>query len=323
MDRQDLEAVSELSLADSCEPLWKQNHIFEPRPVWRITGASFKAKTGVVYLNGHPVEESYRGSATKKKSRLRMPVLTKARSDSRWLIPLGQLPKNYYHWLIEDLPTALRARDTCEVGIPLIGGSQPGYVEDSLRFFGFDEVIRTDKNVHGKNFVLAARANDSGWPNPYDVEYLRTILLDSRGARSEKTPRRFYVTRRNARRAFQNELELEAAMLASGFEVVELELLSFAEQVRLFRNAEIVIGAHGAGLANCVFLSSEATVIELVEPERAIQCFEVLSKIIGFKYWRVLVSNKQRSGSTRIDSYNLQEIADLTGTSLLRAFFSR
>jgi len=47
---------------------------------------------------------------------------------------------------------------------------------------------------------------------------------------------------------------------------VELEEMAFSEQVRLFSQARIVIGIHGAGLANVVFCRPGSVLIE-VDPE--------------------------------------------------------
>jgi Glycosyltransferase 61 len=47
---------------------------------------------------------------------------------------------------------------------------------------------------------------------------------------------------------------------------VELEKMSFSDQVRLFSRAQLVIGIHGAGLANMVFCRPGTTLVE-VDPE--------------------------------------------------------
>ena len=78
-------------------------------------------------------------------------------------------------------------------------------------------------------------------------------------------PRRLYVTREGAgTRRLLNE-EALAGMLGSefGFERVRNESLSLAEQAALYRNAEIVLGPHGAGLTNVVFARKPRALIEL------------------------------------------------------------
>lgn len=52
----------------------------------------------------------------------------------------------------------------------------------------------------------------------------------------------------------------------NGLVVAELESMTFAEQVHLFRGARAIIGIHGAGLANMVFCRPGTTLIE-VDPE--------------------------------------------------------
>ena len=47
---------------------------------------------------------------------------------------------------------------------------------------------------------------------------------------------------------------------------VEAESLSVAEQVQLFSSAEVIIGAHGAGLVNLTFCRPGTIVIEIFSP---------------------------------------------------------
>ena len=47
------------------------------------------------------------------------------------------------------------------------------------------------------------------------------------------------------------------------FTKVALEKLSLSEQIDLFKDSQIIIGVHGAGLTNIVFTSPESTIIEI------------------------------------------------------------
>jgi capsular polysaccharide biosynthesis protein len=60
-----------------------------------------------------------------------------------------------------------------------------------------------------------------------------------------------------------NEAELESALRDRGFVIAEPEHLSVAEQIGLFRSAEIVVGATGAALANTLFLPPDAKLFEI------------------------------------------------------------
>ena len=63
-----------------------------------------------------------------------------------------------------------------------------------------------------------------------------------------------------------------------------LEKKSFLEQVSIFYNAKVVVGAHGAGLANICFSKSKSRIIEIrsSEPGYAYQNreYERIAKIL-------------------------------------------
>ena len=48
-----------------------------------------------------------------------------------------------------------------------------------------------------------------------------------------------------------------------GFEILKLENFDFKEQVYIFKNASIIVSAHGAGLANVCFSKKNCKVIEI------------------------------------------------------------
>ena len=94
------------------------------------------------------------------------------------------------------------------------------------------------------------------------------------------------------RRRIVNEVELVRLLTSRGFEVVRPELLSLAQQARLFAEAEIVVGAHGAAHTNTLF-SRRSVLIELFEPSFFNNCNLMLSRASGHDYWYV---TGERSG---------------------------
>ena len=73
-------------------------------------------------------------------------------------------------------------------------------------------------------------------------------------------------------------------LVLHGFEVVTLSGISFAHQVRLFNEAEIIVGPHGAGFTNAVFAQPGATLIELLSPNWMHGCFWALASACGHRY---------------------------------------
>lgn len=102
----------------------------------------------------------------------------------------------------------------------------------------------------------------------YDISPLITLTLREHPrvlALPRSARRRLYIPRRNVRmRRVVNEAAVEAALVSLGFEIFDSAEYSVREQVDAFRNAEIVVAPHGAGLSNIVFCDRGTPVIEIV-----------------------------------------------------------
>ena len=66
-------------------------------------------------------------------------------------------------------------------------------------------------------------------------------------------------------------------------ENVKLEDLDFAQQVRLFASAVMVIGQHGAGLGNSVWMEPGGTVVELTNRPN-LRHFQKISGGMGHRH---------------------------------------
>jgi hypothetical protein len=85
---------------------------------------------------------------------------------------------------------------------------------------------------------------------------------------------RLYVRRPSLyTRRILNAEELEALVESHGFEVFEPEQHSFADQVRAFASAEVVIGAFGSGLTLSPLLRGQRLMIELLPSMVTDACF--------------------------------------------------
>ena len=102
-------------------------------------------------------------------------------------------------------------------------------------------------------------------------------------------PRRFYIDRRTTRgRPLVNEADLIAALEPLGITPVAVETLAAEAQIDLFRNAELIVAPHGAGLANLVFAQAGCRVIELQSDAYCHWCFRRLAALKEVAYDCVL-----------------------------------
>lgn len=96
------------------------------------------------------------------------------------------------------------------------------------------------------------------------------------------SPRVFISRRKALARRIANEDEVLRVLAPLGFAAYALEGMSFADQVRLFAQAEFIVAPHGAGLMNLAFAGRPA-VVELFG--RHIQpSFSELARGLGFRY---------------------------------------
>ena len=102
---------------------------------------------------------------------------------------------------------------------------------------------------------------------------------------------------------------MEAAEEALAFESVVLEDLSFGAQARLMARTGVLIGVHGAGLTNMLFLPVGAAVVELLPARCAYPLYERAAAALGhlhyFRYVaRVSETRFERTAAARFAGWS-------------------
>ena len=200
---------------------------------------------------------------------------------------------NYFHWVTQALPAidfAMR-REGQHRRTVLVLPKLNAWQEELLRILGY---------AQAKRIVIDQPQAAYAFPHVEFSQYLvgEASFWQSRHARhtyaqlresaviSLSESRKLYVARTDAPgRPLRNEAALIDALGQRGFEIVTPGSLSFTEQIRLFRNAAVVVGPHGAGMTNIVFCDPGAIVYELVPAHYTNACFCNLAHICGLHYW--------------------------------------
>lgn len=194
------------------------------------------------------------------------------------IVLVNYLYGNYYHWITESLGRiTLLGEQNLNDYYFVLDFNAPKFTIDSLiELFSIKpSMIYLKKETRLKvNEVLIpsfpqTRNGLTNGTNIYDPEIIRkTNAISKSKTVSSTTKRNFIISRKKAtqRRMINEELILKKFNHLN-FELVSLEELTFKEQMQLFRNAGIIIGTHGAGLANLIF-SDNPLVIELFPSNR-------------------------------------------------------
>jgi hypothetical protein len=273
----------------------------------------------VLYDRNHPVFESTHGSETIAKMNIRKIVSNQGLIKSLVFIlepPLisDQYVGNeyekifdftydpsgfYYGWLTTMLPKleAYEESELTDSSKILVSDSLTKWARDSLEFLGYNkEELETMNNVNIKirKLFLSSSTSQSNVesigfdPDSGDRRWLREQALSkiNRTQTNGDGPyqSKMYISRSDAStRKVVNEDELLEMIEPLGFESYTLSEMNFDEQIKLFSQADIILGPHGAGFSNMVF-AEDATVMELFKSNDVRPPFFVTSCELGFDY---------------------------------------
>lgn len=260
--------------------------------ILELSDAKFHLPSGVVAVNGfYPAEtllQRYWPHSYQLPGVLRLAVSRGKPVPDGCLLALSHW-WNYYHWVCEILPLALAlaARDAdCRFYVPR---DLPRFASEYLRLLDLDgscTPLETGVYRAATLRVPTVPGYRLNRPSPLNVHRVRAALRATAAAEGSPPRRRIYVSRGDTVfRRVLNERELVDALSGVGFEAVTLGRLAVRDQLRLFSEAEIVVGPHGAGMANLITAPERCRVVELMGDVGNVNPpFLVLSSILGLEY---------------------------------------
>jgi len=190
---------------------------------------------------------------------------------------------NYFHWLVYHIPKAIffkKKYPSLKLLLPELN-SLDSIIVSSLKMIGYsdEQLIRQPgKYVSiGKLFYLSGDQFDPRLIGKIPEKY--SVFGDI-------VPKRLvYISRKKAKwRNVINEQEVVEFLFSLGFDIISMESLSFEEQVRLMSEAIVLVGPHGAGLANMVFSPKGLTIVEFVLPSFPNSDYYSLANCLGHSY---------------------------------------
>lgn len=202
--------------------------------------------------------------------------------------------QNYAHWVTQSIPAiAGYAQDPAfRDGILLLPSALPAGYQRALELarIPLPEIMRVDMNTA----VAIDELVYSSLLLHHDAPCCLSRAVFARMA-SEACPEPppdgwIYVSRADSSaRPMRNEPALQDALAAFGIETVLPGALSVEDQIRKFRGARLVIGAHGAGLGNIVFCRPGTVMYELM-PAHWVDSFVgpsigLFAQTAGMHYW--------------------------------------
>jgi capsular polysaccharide biosynthesis protein len=220
------------------------------------------------------------GILKQEQNSLLINVRTSRREIPRGVLAGTVAPHNWFHWTIDTLPSVYLSQflpeeyDDVPLLLPETGLSRSSWREPLELVIGNRELIPLDSHSY-------SRVSDLIWidsptsPGPVQLEdsslpkyrmhgsamrAYRDHMIRETGLHEKPNPktRRIYLARKQTGHRPYNQRHLADVAANYGFEEIYLEDLSYRESIKVFTEAQYVIGPHGAGWANCLYAGTHA-----------------------------------------------------------------
>jgi len=202
---------------------------------------------------------------------------------------------NYYHWMVEMIP-AIAGYQLCpefSEGVLLLTAAQSiddvmcQSIELATNGLPRARVYAAERTPLALNHLIFSSFIH---PQPHWSRFAGYVYDKMRRQVCPQKPQPFrciYVSRPVALRSpLANEDKLVALLLRFGIEAIDPGTLPLTEQIKIFHEAKLIIGTHGAGLTNVIFSQPGALLYELF-PSVALSnvCYNRLAQGRGVHYW--------------------------------------
>ena len=234
------------------------------------------------------------------------------------------LGKQYYHWNMESLGRlALVDKNELQQYKILIDSDAPNFVSESLQvLFEIDEkniVINKFHKLKVSHALILSypftRDNSTKMTNVYSPTIIRRInRLSKSKSQLQGFQKNIIISRKNAtQRRILNIDVLKRDLPLLNLEVIYLEELSFQDQIQLFRNTNLILSTHGAGLVNLLY-SENPIIIEFFPTNRYNRdafYFYQISAALNFSHSIIEYEAENKQQDLHIEITHLNQITKI------------
>lgn len=264
----------------------------------------------------------------------------KLNDDLIYISLLKEHSINYYHFITEALPRLTIILSILEDNFDikkedftiLIDKGMPTQCKDIIQSMITKNIkikeIDRGSLVNCKKLIYCTPLwlsldNTKYLPNPkkeffvdtYALDIVKNKIVQQVDKKYNIKNNKIYLQRLNNKlRSITNIVEVEKFLYKHNFDFIDTSTLSFEEQVNLFSNAKIIIGASGASFTNMLFMQEDSTVISFYPSAQSTNyyVFQPLSDIANINFIHFLTEPEDYSNSVHGNaSVNINELNKL------------
>jgi capsular polysaccharide biosynthesis protein len=254
------------------------------------------------------VEEFFYGVNRTQLPKTDRTILVDDRDPTPVIIGFNWTCTNYFHWLFQAVASiysivSRHGHSGVRLALPQLSRLQ----EETLERLGLAHLprvlIRPEKQYRFRKVAFASILTARSSLYDQFGAYANALAFARPPARSAHNL--LYVSRQDAEiRRVENEEAIVEMVQRKGFSIVEAGKHSLDEQISIFRNADVVVGPHGAGLTNTMFCPPGTIVYEFMTRQYLNPSYANLAQNLGHEYF---VEIFYRPGSSQTNHW----IADL------------
>ena len=178
-------------------------------------------------------------------------------------------PSNYGSFLFRVLSKLQTVETMGLQGLPVVAWAYAPAFQQLLALCGVHSARLVQHEPHTLTtfgrIIAPSLRNPHGFLDPSSHAFFQRLAArqPARSARRLYVSRMGQARRGGSSRVLANEAELASAMSSLGFEVLEPETLSPAEQIAAFASADAVVGPAGSAMFNTVFCRPGTKVLDI------------------------------------------------------------
>ena len=156
------------------------------------------------------------------------------------------------------------------------------FIVESLKKFKINYFFMDDnKKYMFKNLTYIGELYPSGSPRK---EIIKKLV--GRVKTSKYNNDRVYISRNKSnKRKIINEKSIIRVLKKYNFKIIYMEKLRLEQQIKVISSSKYIIGLHGAGLTNIIWMKPNSTLIELrPEKNQYLNCYFNLSNLLDINY---------------------------------------
>tara|TARA_Y100001963_G_scaffold56242_1_gene78702 strand:- start:42614 stop:43510 length:897 start_codon:yes stop_codon:yes gene_type:complete len=164
-----------------------------------------------------------------------------------------------------------------------------------FKCFGYEHKVakiqpspRADLPYYKVSSLHQVKHDLSKYPSLLHLQYMRNKWFKELRLPPEKNLKKVYVSRVGSptKRPIKNEREVINFLKSKGFYIFTGNE-TFRDQALLFRDAEMIIGAHGAAFFNVLFCNHNPRILEICPHNREVHMWRCQAETLGLDQYQV------------------------------------